>query len=709
MSNWYNIPDDFDVKKYISLHSDLSHLTENEGMDHYENYGFYENRRYSSLPKDFDYKIYLELNPDLHNTDETTAKFHYENYGYFENRKYKKELPPSINYKDTPSSSTSTSTSTSSLINHFLKIYNSEMVQFKNEPKVKFRYFCFEHINYIKNITLPDFKEASHLESVLVEFRCFPHLEFIIRNNILKLGDKWSHTVICGNLNRYYVADICYRISPKIKIIRVNYDNLTPSEYSEFLSTMNFWNLLNGKKILIYQEDSIIFKNNIDDFLYFDYVGAPWYGNKNDNKSGVGNGGISLRTKDIMMKIIQKNSVQNTIFNSDTLAYMRTTSSTFPPEDVYFTKNMEDLNIGILADRHNASKFSTESIFNDNSFAGHNFWYADSSWIKRLYKHNVFKFHPNYDLSFLEHRGGWKYILNEMKSNEFFSQDSNVEFYDVIEQHFLWRQDVVCKTKWCGIIHCTNITPPYLNEINIENMFHNPNFIESLNTCEFIICLSSNVSNFLIKKIICELNKNIKIYTLKHPVIFDNIPLFNEKLFFDNDNKKLIQIGQQLRKMTSIYLLNDVHCSKMWLTGTKNFEKMHSLLKKEIEYLGIDKSKMSTTVEMKYTDTFEEFDELLTKNLVFVDLFDASANNTVLECIVRNTPIIINKLDGVMDYLGEDYPLYYNDLSEVPNLIETQKILSAHEYLKKMDKKPFKIQTFLNNLYDIVYQHFLNC
>ena len=66
-------------------------------------------------------------------------------------------------------------------------------------------------------------------------------------------------------------------------------------------------------------------------------------------------------------------------------------------------------------------------------------------------------------------------------------------------------------------------------------------------------------------------------------------------------------------------------------------------------------------------------------------------------------------MDGVVDYLGEDYPLYYNDLSEVPNLIETQKIVSAHEYLKKMNKSPFKITTFLNNLYDIVYQHFLNC
>ena len=150
------------------------------------------------------------------------------------------------------------------------------------------------------------------------------------------------------------------------------------------LCTVDFWNLLHGKKILIYQEDSIIFKNNIEHFLYFDYIGAPWYAEKNDNKSSVGNGGISLRTKNIMIKIIQTNSVHNTIFNSDTIKYMKTTNSSFPPEDVYFTKNMEDLNIGILADRDSASKFSTESILNENSFAGHSFWYSDPLWKNRL-------------------------------------------------------------------------------------------------------------------------------------------------------------------------------------------------------------------------------------------------------------------------------------------------------------------------------------
>jgi len=131
------------------------------------------------------------------------------------------------------------------------------------------------------------------------------------------------------------------------------------------------------------------------------------------------------------------------------------------------------------------------------------------------------------------------------------------------------------------------------------------------------------------------------------------------------------------------------------------------LLDKEIEYLKIDRDKMSKNVVMHYTETFEEYDDLLSKNIVFVNLFDAAANNTVLECIVRNTPIIINKIEGVTDYLGENYPLYYNHLDEVHSLIDSQKLLKAHEYLKNMDKTPFMMETFLNGLFDIVHKHFL--
>ena len=111
------------------------------------------------------------------------------------------------------------------------------------------------------------------------------------------------------------------------------------------------------------------------------------------------------------------------------------------------------------------------------------------------------------------------------------------------------------------------------------------------------------------------------------------------------------------------------------------------------------------TVIIKYTDTFEEYDNLLSENIVLVDLFDASANNTVLECIIRNTPILINKLPAVVEYLGLDYPLYFNNLNEIDNLLEEKNIIKSHEYLKNMDKSKFELNYFASKIINIMYDH----
>jgi hypothetical protein len=69
---------------------------------------------------------------------------------------------------------------------------------------------------------------------------------------------------------------MCSSISENIKIIKLNYDNIALKTYSEILTSVDFWNLFKGEKILIHQEDSLIFRDNIKEFIQWDYIGAPW-------------------------------------------------------------------------------------------------------------------------------------------------------------------------------------------------------------------------------------------------------------------------------------------------------------------------------------------------------------------------------------------------------------------------------------------------
>ena len=41
-----------------------------------------------------------------------------------------------------------------------------------------------------------------------------------LKQNNIKLGNNWRHTIVCGQLNYNFMIDMCYKISPKINIIK---------------------------------------------------------------------------------------------------------------------------------------------------------------------------------------------------------------------------------------------------------------------------------------------------------------------------------------------------------------------------------------------------------------------------------------------------------------------------------------------------------
>jgi hypothetical protein len=75
------------------------------------------------------------------------------------------------------------------------------------------------------------------------------------------------------------------------------------------------------------------------------------------------------------------------------------------------------------------------------------------------------------------------------------------------------------------------------------------------------------------------------------------------------------------------------------------------------------------------------YDELLATSVVLTELYGAAANNLVVECLARGTPILVNRLPGVEEYLGHDYPLFYADLSQIDSLLEPSRLQAASGHL----------------------------
>jgi len=107
------------------------------------------------------------------------------------------------------------------------------------------------------------------------------------------------------------------------------------------------------------------------------------------------------------------------------------------------------------------------------------------------------------------------------------------------------------------------------------------------------------------------------------------------------------------------------------------------------------------SVDIIETLSNDAYDRLLSENIVFLCLKKPSACNTVIEAIVRKTPILVNKEAAVVEMLGPDYPFYYNSLAEA--LLKSRDInliRQAHVYLTNMDTRRFDIAYFLQSIKD---------
>ena len=94
----------------------------------------------------------------------------------------------------------------------------------------------------------------------------------------------------------------------------------------------------------------------------------------------------------------------------------------------------------------------------------------------------------------------------------------------------------------------------------------------------------------------------------------------------------------------------------------------------------------------------KEFDKYMTSTVGFLNLIDTSANNGVTDCLSRNIPLLVNCHPAVVEYLGDDYPFYYNTLESANKKINDKKLIKdTYAYLKNLNKSRFSIRTFIKD------------
>lgn len=288
------------------------------------------------------------------------------------------------------------------------------------------------------------------------------------------------------------------------------------------------------------------------------------------------------------------------------------------------------------------------------------------------------------------HRSGWPFAVRNL-SPLFCKQ--GILFDDFIEQRFCYGTErTVYTTPWVGVFHHTAQVPKFVEpQYALEQILEGAAWKESEKQLRGAIALSEHVASYLRTRL------KVPVAVVKHP---SEIPerTWSEDAYLQNENKCLLQLGWFLRNTRAIFQLPSLaeHGKLRCLPGTpwvaEYDNRVSEYWKSETtrdEYGGV--------TELGYIPN-DQYDSLLTSNVILTELFEASANNVVIECIARSTPLVVNRLPATMEYLTPDYPLFFDDLDEVPELLTRDNVLAAHRHLRAMNKDWLNEEHFCNSI-----------
>ncbi|CAF1042582.1 unnamed protein product [Didymodactylos carnosus] len=227
---------------------------------------------------------------------------------------------------------------------------------------LNYTYFKGKTYQFSLSTTL---KNYSYI-AIIVELRSLPVTIAVIHNIISHIPYEWPILIFHSEQNLNFITNSTlqkYIQSHKISLRQL--EKLSTNNTDDYRVWHRYWNTLftsktfwlniPAEKILVFQTDTIMCSNSphhIEDFLHYDYIGAPWHLKLNYPQLG-GNGGFSLRSKIKTLELLEK------------LKYDYSLN-----EDGFYSQNLYLVNAS-LPTRDIAKTFSVETVFYPNPMAIH--------------------------------------------------------------------------------------------------------------------------------------------------------------------------------------------------------------------------------------------------------------------------------------------------------------------------------------------------
>lgn len=272
------------------------------------------------------------------------------------------------------------------------------------------------------------------------------------------------------------------------------------------------------------------------------------------------------------------------------------------------------------------------------------------------------------------HRHGWTYVIGGIQKH--LDNSNGVEFDGFLDKSIHKGHKF---TDFVGFFHNVPYHPKtYDVSYCLDSLITSESWKRSEPYCRGIFVLCKYTAAF-IRSIL----KNVPVEYFKHPVDLDVIQ-FN----FDDFvcKKNIFMFGNWMRRYTPFRDLKTSLKKKAVIPGTwvqKQFVSTYT----------------SSDVSLSAWMPHKQYDAVLASSIVFLNLYDVAACNTILDCIASSTPLLLNKLPAAVEYLGQDYPFFYESFSEAEEKVENLDLIyQTHLYLRNMDKHDLELDFFIGSM-----------
>lgn len=289
------------------------------------------------------------------------------------------------------------------------------------------------------------------------------------------------------------------------------------------------------------------------------------------------------------------------------------------------------------------------------------------------------------------HRCGWPYVINHMKHID---TNDGILCDDFLEQTFDTTNKIpesIQQQPWIAIAHL----PPtkvrqFMPTCFLDYNKDVPGSAEAIKNLKGICTMSHHladrfrqVCDVLVNVIHYPTNTNVKQFdinsymrqpTLVHVGWFFKNLLLLEHIPPNNHIQRKIQIlAACLKEKGAVGLRNYLH-THMYPNRT-----LHG----GVTYL-YDRVPDAT------------YDNLLTQSVMAIEFVDCAATTVVVESLARCAPMLLNRHPALLEYVGKDYPMFFDDIRECEQLLHPANVYKTHEYIRHMDKSFLSIENFLH-------------